>query len=361
MLQVFSFNHIRLQTQRLCNRVGIKSHSSRAPARHLDSAHPQVQAVKTFVSKCEENYGIDKRLICNFDQVWTTMYEHQKRVLHKPLEHAGEMKPANKPSMQKMVDTIRKALMIQSGADASNASESKGYVPAPVILDAQANVSPIEGWRFPRTTTTLSWADGDLGASWITIKEGAASEELVQKLNKELEGLLTIHIQDSKSHMWNSSTMLHYLQCLTIQLRIKRLKHGLTTSSKALVFCDKAAVHATTAFASLRAQWERENAAILCNGSSADYIKVPPGWGAVGAPNDGFHQFYHLLRQSFQKVSSGQARFLKLRASLDQLDLAVDGSVRFTLLDLTILHMIFDDLCIFDIVIKFYDIFVFIY
>ena len=57
MLQVFSFNHIRLQTQRLCNRVGIKSHSSRAPARHLDSAHPQVKAVKTFVSKCEENYA----------------------------------------------------------------------------------------------------------------------------------------------------------------------------------------------------------------------------------------------------------------------------------------------------------------
>ena len=123
------------------------------------------------------------------------MYEHQKRVLHKPLEHAGEMKPANKPSMQKMIDTIRKALMIQSGADASNASESKGYVPAPVILDAQANVSPIEGWRFPRTTTTLSWADGDLGASWIREIGSEVEQRAGRPTDYPHPGLKVAHVE----------------------------------------------------------------------------------------------------------------------------------------------------------------------
>ena len=76
-------SQLRMQCSRLCSRVGLKSHTNAAPARHLDSEHPQVQAVKAFVERCGETHGIHKRLICNFDQVWTTHYEHSKRVLYK--------------------------------------------------------------------------------------------------------------------------------------------------------------------------------------------------------------------------------------------------------------------------------------
>ena len=87
--------------------------------------------------------------------------------------------------------------MIEASDDANDSST---YQPKPIVLDAQANVSPIEGWRYPRTTTTLSWSDGELGASWITVKEGAAPTELINELNNELTGLLFIQPQDSKSH-----------------------------------------------------------------------------------------------------------------------------------------------------------------
>ena len=311
----------------LCSQV-----CTRAPARHLDAEHPQVLAVKAFVARCSETHGVNKRLIANFDQVWTVNYKHSSKVLHKPTEHAGVHKSDHKPSMQKMMSSIRQALMIEPVADPGHGAESTGYQPEPVILDAQANVSPIEGWRYPRTTTTLSWSDGELGASWITVKEGTAPHDVVQKLNEDLAGLLTIHVQDSKSHMWNSGTLLHYLEFLTVQLRMKRLKHGLSVKDRALIFCDKAAAHAVQAFSHLRSQWEHENSAILCNGHTSDTIKVPPGWGAAGAPNDGFHQYYHLFRQSYQKVAAGQGRFMKLRVALEKLDLAVDGSVRFTML-----------------------------
>ena len=323
-----------MQCARLCNRVGLKSHSNAVPARHLDSEHPQIQAVKAFVERCGETHGIHKRLICNFDQVWTTNYNHSKRVIHKPVEHVGVHKEQQRPSIQKMMKSIRQALSIEDGHQQNSAAGDEAeYTPKPVILNAQANVTPIENWRFPRTTTTLSWSDGELATAWITVREGKVSDDVIKKLNEEMSGLLHIHAQDSKSHMWNSTTMLHFLQWLSVQLRLKRMKHKLSTKDRALVFCDKASVHACQAFYELRRQWEHENCAIICHGSSSE-IKVPPGWGAAGAPNDGFHQFYHLLRQSFQKVATGQGRYLKLRAALDKLDLAVDGSVRFTMLDM---------------------------
>ena len=325
--------HPRMQTYRLCQRVGLSSHCNGAPGRHLDFDHPQVEAVRTFVEHCHDTHGINKRLILNFDQVWTTMYSHSKRVLHKPVESLGNHPSQHKPSMNKMIHSIREALAIESGEESPPEPDQPGYTPRPVVLNAQANVSPIEGWRFPRTTTTISWSDGELAAAWITIKEGSAPDHVVKQLNSELAGLLHIHVQDSKYHMWNSSTMLHFLDFLTVQLRMKRMKENLTPKDgRALILCDKASVHACQAFEPLRRRWENENCALICHGSSLDTVKIPPGWGAAGAPNDGWHQWYHLLRQSYQKVACNQGRHMKLRQALGDLDLAVDGSVRFSLL-----------------------------
>eukprot|EP00435_Cladocopium_sp_Y103_P060213 s826_g22.t1 len=95
--------------------------------------------------------------------------------------------------MQKLLHSIRQALELESGDDST---EDSGYQVKPVVLNAQANVSPIEGWRFPRTTTTLSWADGELSAAWVTIKDGTAPDHVVKKLNEDLAGVLEIHSQD---------------------------------------------------------------------------------------------------------------------------------------------------------------------
>lgn len=317
-----------MATTRLCNRVGLKSHTNAAPGKHLDYDHPQVTAVRTFVEQCGESHNICKRLICNFDQVWTSLYQHSKRVLHKPIEQQGQEQSQQPRSMQKLLQSIRQALQLENVDDAG---EDSGYQVKPVVLIAQADVSPIDGWRFPRTTTTLSWADGELSAAWITIKDGTAPDHVVKKLNDELAGVIEIFSQDSKSHMWTASTMLHFLSFMSTQLRLKRMKHNLTPKDgRALILCDKATQHACHAFEHLRKRWEVENCALIVHGSTTDTVKIPPGWGAAGAPNDGFHQWFHLLRQSYQKVASGQGRYMELRTAMNQLDLAVDGTVRFS-------------------------------
>ena len=49
---------------------------------------------------------------------------------------------------------------------------------------AAANV-PFEGFRQPRTLTTLSWSDGRLGRGFVTISSDQCSEKLREKMNKD--------------------------------------------------------------------------------------------------------------------------------------------------------------------------------
>lgn len=281
-------------------------------------------AVRTFVAGCVKSHGIHPRLICNYDQVWTVMYRHSNRVRYKVAEKEGTRSSTLKPSVQKILTSIRQALNLEPAE-----REDHAYEVRTPQLDAQANISPMEGWRLPRTTTTLSWNDGELGAAWVTVKDGSAPAEVIQRLNEELKGTPETFSQDSGSHMWSSSSMLYYLEFLTTQLRLRRQRLGLSMKDgKALVICDKATVHTCTAFDALRERWEVENNAIILNGTSADLVKIPGGWGAAGAPNDGFHQFFHVLRQSYQKLVGGQGKHLHLRKAIEDLELGVDGSYR---------------------------------
>lgn len=313
---------------RTCNRIGLKSRCSQAPGRHLPYQHPQMEAMRTFIKHCGSSHGVHPQLVGNFDQVWTALYEHKKRTYYKPIDNEGSQNNHVRNKTTKMVTAIRKALGLEGDDDKH---QKQSVVEPGVTLNAEARISPIEQWRFPRTTTTLSWCDGELGASWVTIKEGSAPQDLVDKLNDELKGLIEIHVQDSRSHMWTATSTLHYLRFLSVQIRLRRIKLGLQPSQgKALILSDKATQHSCTTFEQLRERWEQENGAILIHGSSSSTIKVPPGWGAAGSPNDGFHQFYHMLRKAYQRLASSQGHSLHLRKRLDELDLSVDGNIRYS-------------------------------
>ena len=54
---------------------------------------------------------------------------------------------------------------------------------------------------------------------------------------------------------------------------------------------------------------------------------VPGGYGAAGAPNDGFHQYLHLFNRSYSQLAVGYGNCLELRKRLDQLSMGVQGSV----------------------------------
>ena len=73
-----------IQAQRLCRRMGIRCATNSKPAKHLSYDHPEMAAVRNWVECSNTSHGVNLRLIANFDQVWTCLFEHKKKVLYKP-------------------------------------------------------------------------------------------------------------------------------------------------------------------------------------------------------------------------------------------------------------------------------------
>ena len=127
---------VRKACYRVCARLGLKSSAVSKQTRHLAYDHTSMVAVRNCVSFLMGTENIDARLMCHFDQVWSTHYEPAKRVLFKPVEEAGVLKPEKwKPSKEKMLSSIRKALGVASD------SSSKQKVCQPPVLCAQSHAA----------------------------------------------------------------------------------------------------------------------------------------------------------------------------------------------------------------------------
>ena len=55
-------------------------------------------------------------------------------------------------------------------------------------------------------------------------------------------------------------------------------------------------------------------------------MTIPGDWGATGAPNDAWHQFFHILRRGYMRCMVGNATTMKIRKALEDLNIALDGS-----------------------------------
>ena len=108
--------------------------------------------------------GVDHRLICNFDQVWAVHYAHPRSILGKSKSSRdGQMQ---KPTVQKAIDSIKTALGLPVPAHEREPGAAS-------CLNPQGAMVPIDCARLPRTTTTLSFADGALGRAYITVGKGS--------------------------------------------------------------------------------------------------------------------------------------------------------------------------------------------
>ena len=167
------------------------------------------------------------------------------------------------------------------------------YRPTPPQLDAQGQISAVEQWRLPRTTTTLSWADGAIGSLYITVGAGSMSPDTISELNDKLAGSAYIQQNTRRSHMWDSDTMLYYLEHLEVEVRKRRIALGLSVKDNtALIICDKASVHSCKKFELYRKLWQDRNNCILLHGSSTDMVQIPGGFGAAGGPNESWIYIY---------------------------------------------------------------------
>ena len=137
--------------------------------------------------------------------------------------------------------------------------------------------------------------------------------------------------------MWNSSTLLSYLSFLSGELRRQRKELNLSWNDRGLILMDRAAVHSCATFKQSRDMWQKQNNCLLVCGDVGDdgsLPVIPGGWGACGAPNDGWHQFFHGLRRSYLQVAVQQGCCPALRRGLAELDLSINGDPRFKLLGL---------------------------
>ena len=51
--------------------------------KHLPYVSPQLQRIRDYVQNMVANKTIHERLIANFDQVWTVLFEPSTRILYK--------------------------------------------------------------------------------------------------------------------------------------------------------------------------------------------------------------------------------------------------------------------------------------
>ena len=62
---------------------GYSCYTQDKPTRHLPRDHPQVQHVNDFIKMNISEAKVDGRLVANFDQVWTCLYEPMRKTLWK--------------------------------------------------------------------------------------------------------------------------------------------------------------------------------------------------------------------------------------------------------------------------------------
>ena len=78
--------------------------------------------------------------------------------------------------------------------------------------DCYSNTALPDNWRHPRTTTMLSWRDGDLDMVFVTIPRGVMSDSALAALNEELDGQAMVVCTERVSHMWDGQTCVSFGQ-----------------------------------------------------------------------------------------------------------------------------------------------------
>ena len=114
-----------------------------------------MECIRTFVGACHRSHNVHRRLIGNFDQVWTLHYETSLRTYFKSPDQAGNIFPSLLPSEKSAIKAIKEAIGLQT----EDGSCGPGVPQA--RLNAAGHQVPVDNARVARTTTTLSWSDGE--------------------------------------------------------------------------------------------------------------------------------------------------------------------------------------------------------
>lgn len=213
---MFQPKQIRKQAQRLCNAFGLTPHSNEKPGAHLPYDHGSLEAVRTYIGSLVSEKVVHPRLIGNFDQVWSMRFRPQRKTYMKESSLRGSTKDphARSSMLRKIRHCLERSLDLPlTEPDPSEPAPPRDFR-TPRVTGGVAASALVDEWRMPRTVCTLSFCDGHLGRSFVSIRAGAISEELRAKLNRELSKHLVIDEPQPRSHVWTQETFLRYLDFL---------------------------------------------------------------------------------------------------------------------------------------------------
>lgn len=248
---------LRKRARRLCNNCGVRPATNEKPGAHLENDHPALEQVRSFVKSWAKNRGCHDRLICNFDQVWTTLHRPQKKCLQrKAAQRNGDLEKT--AYMRRIRHNVQRVLGIDFTEDDPKLQQrSQPHAPR-VQGSAQAGAT-VDNWRSPRTLTTLSFIDGYVGRGYVTCKTGTISQQTRAWANEKLGRWLYVAEPQEGTHIWNEASLIPYLDFLAGEIRKRRAELGLSGKQRALVILDQAGAHMSRTYESLQKKWCEAN------------------------------------------------------------------------------------------------------
>ena len=137
---------LRKTAVRFQQRWGFSSHEHKKPARHLPYDHPQLEKRRCYVDAVTAQNEVHERLVLNFDQVWTILFEPQPKIISKRPENAG--KKADPLRDSKVRRDIRRQMQQRCGLPLTEpAFEPHLGCTKLASLGATAQLTPVESWR----------------------------------------------------------------------------------------------------------------------------------------------------------------------------------------------------------------------
>jgi hypothetical protein len=87
--------------ERFAQKWGFYDYKQEKPSKHIPYEHPALEAIRNHVSALVDSGQIHPRLIGNWDQVWTVLFEPRRRIRFKMPSDAGKKADPLRASLRK--------------------------------------------------------------------------------------------------------------------------------------------------------------------------------------------------------------------------------------------------------------------
>lgn len=158
------------------------------PGKHLEFNHPAMVKIRSWVAMQVAVGEIHPKMVANFDQMWSLLY----RPASSSLTKRDKVDPiAKQTSLRRIRHLVERNLGL---AITEPMEKDPSEIHSVRVAGGPTASCPVEGWRTPRTLTTLSWCDGTLSRGFVTCREDSITEDQRHQANKAQVFLLCYHL-----------------------------------------------------------------------------------------------------------------------------------------------------------------------